>query len=97
MVSTLAGLAGSLGSADGTNEQARFNRPSAVAVDYDGDLFVTDDYNRTIRKITHVGNRLGGEHESWADWSAGSDDGTNVEARFKGPQAVAMDAAAGFT
>ena len=56
VVSTLAGLAGTLGSADGTNDQARFNRPSAVAVDNAGNLFVTDNYNDTIRKLTPVGS-----------------------------------------
>jgi glucose/arabinose dehydrogenase len=52
VVTTLAGAAGSYGSADGRGPLARFNRPVGVAVDGDGNLYVTDRQNHTIRKIT---------------------------------------------
>jgi sugar lactone lactonase YvrE len=91
VVSTLAGLAGTLGSADGTNDQARFDRPSAVAVDNAGNLFVTDNYNQTIRQITPVGTNWVVSTVAGLAGSAGSDDGTNSQARFKGPQAIAVD------
>ena len=49
---TRAGLAGSTGSTDGTASLARFNRPSGVAVDSAGNVYVADTYNHTIRKMT---------------------------------------------
>ena len=91
VVSTLAGLPGTLGSADGTNDQARFNRPSAVAVDDAGSLFVTDLYNQTIRKLTHVGTNWVVSTIAGLAGAKGSDDGTNSEARFYDPQAVTLD------
>src|ERR1017187_8696609 len=53
--STLAGLPGSAGSADGTNSDARFNIPSGVAVDSAGNVYVVDSQNDTIRKVTPAG------------------------------------------
>ena len=54
-VTTLAGTAGIFGSADGTNAVARFNRPTGLAIDNAGNLFVTDLFNHTIRKVTSAG------------------------------------------
>src|SRR6266850_1679141 len=54
-VTTIAGQAGTPGSANGTNSQARFNNPISVAVDTNGILYVSDRGNRTIRKITQSG------------------------------------------
>ena len=59
LVSTLAGLAGNFGGADGSNSKARFNRPTAIAVDGATNLFVADSFNHTIRKITPAGR---GDH-----------------------------------
>ena len=50
VVTTLAGLAGSYGGADGTGSGARFNYPSGVAVDSAGNVYVADTYNNTIRR-----------------------------------------------
>src|SRR5437667_439586 len=41
-VTTLAGSAGQIGSADGTGSVARFFRPFGVAVDSAGDVYVAD-------------------------------------------------------
>ena len=91
VVTTLAGLVGTLGSADGTNDQARFNRPSAVAVDNAGHLFVTDNYNQTIRQITPVGTNWVVSTVAGLAGVKGSGDGTNSLALFNGPQAIAVD------
>jgi len=50
-VTTLAGLAGESGSADGSASAARFYYPAGVASDKAGNLFVADASNHTIRKI----------------------------------------------
>ncbi|MEI9963004.1 MAG: hypothetical protein WDM76_18370 [Limisphaerales bacterium] len=55
LVTTIAGLPGNVGSADGTGPAARFRGPSSVAVDTNGNLYVSDNGNNTIRKLTPGG------------------------------------------
>ncbi|HEX2688525.1 MAG TPA: alkaline phosphatase PhoX, partial [Kofleriaceae bacterium] len=55
VVMTLAGNAGMSGSADGTGTAARFGNPTGVAVDNDGNVYVADQSNYTIRKVTATG------------------------------------------
>ncbi|MHB8520044.1 MAG: NHL repeat-containing protein [Limisphaerales bacterium] len=88
VVTTLAGVAGYGGSADGTGSAARFNSPSSVAVDSAGNVFVADSGNETIRKVTPAGvvTTVAG----LAGFS-GSTDGTGSAARFYGPSGVAVD------
>ncbi|HEX9171031.1 MAG TPA: hypothetical protein VF861_00050 [Telluria sp.] len=50
-VTTLAGMAPECGSADATGAAARLCRPAGIAIDDDGDLYVTDTGNSTIRRI----------------------------------------------
>ncbi len=87
-VSTLAGSAGSSGSADGTGSAARFSNPHSVAIDGSGNIFVSDAGNHTIRKITAAGSVT---TFAGAVGSTGSSDGTGGTARFKNPQGVAFD------
>ena len=51
VVTTLAGLAGSAGSANGTGSGARFNGLSRVAVDGIGNVYLADEYNHTIQSL----------------------------------------------
>jgi sugar lactone lactonase YvrE len=90
VVSTLAGLAGSSGSADGTGNAARFSFPTGVAVDSAGNVYVADDGNNTIRKITPCGDvsTLAG-----LAGSTGTADGTGSAARFSQPFGVTVDGA----
>jgi len=89
-VTTLAGSACLIGSADGTGAAARFNNPVGVATDSSGNLFVADRYNDTIRKITPAGvvTTLAGSATV-----SGSADGTGSAARFSSPYGVATDSA----
>ena len=51
IVTTIAGAGRSSPARDGTNT-AQFNNPSGVAVDTNGNVYVADQYNDTIRKLT---------------------------------------------
>lgn len=51
----VTGALGGQGSADGVGDQARFYRPSSVAVTRDGSVYVADQGNSTIRKIAPNG------------------------------------------
>jgi hypothetical protein len=99
VVTTLAGLAGYGGSADGTGSAARFRYPKGVAVDSAGNVYVADTSNSTIRKVTP-----GGVVTTLAGWDSffgfgngecygGTADGTGSAARFLWPGGVAMDSA----
>jgi sugar lactone lactonase YvrE len=55
VVTTLAGTAGSHGSADGRGTSASFYSPTGVAVDRSGNVYVADVDNYSIRKITATG------------------------------------------
>jgi sugar lactone lactonase YvrE len=49
VVTTLAGTAGVTGTADGTGPAAKFNSPRGIAVDSNGNLYVADAGNYTVR------------------------------------------------
>ena len=89
LVTTLAGLAGTIGNRDGAGSRARFAYPTAVATDLATNLYVTDTGNNTIRKITPAGivTTLAG----MAGAVGNSTDGTGGEARFFTPWGVAVD------
>jgi sugar lactone lactonase YvrE len=86
-VTTLAGLAGDFGAADGTSSKARFNRPAGITVDSATNLFVADSLNHTIRKITPSGtvSTIVGLAGVW-----GSSDDTNNAARFYLPEGISI-------
>jgi len=90
VVTTLAGAPGISGSTDGTGAAARFYRPDGLAIDNAGNLYVADNYNHTIRKVTAAGvvTTLAG-----APGISGSTDGTGAAARFYLPTGVAVDSA----
>ena len=86
---TIAGLAG--GSTDGTNTSALFYRPRGVAADTNGNLYVADSGNYTIRKITPSGSNWVVTTIAGQAGSPGYADGTNSDARFYQPYGIAVD------
>jgi sugar lactone lactonase YvrE len=93
VVTTIAGVAGSAGSADGTNTAARFNLPTNMTLDSFGNIYFGDGKNRTIRKLSPVGlNWVSSTIAGLAGYS-GSADGTNSSARFDNISGIAIDPA----
>ncbi|WP_028982467.1 T9SS type A sorting domain-containing protein [Sporocytophaga myxococcoides] len=83
-------FAGSLdyGNVDGVGGSAKFNQPYSAVFDKNGNLFVTDEFNHQIRKITpqglvtvFAGNGV-----------AGFADGTGTAASFNMPMGIDIDA-----
>jgi hypothetical protein len=88
VVTTLAGSAGSSGNTDGTGSTARFYQPAGVAVDTAGNVFVTDNGNHTIRKVTSAGVV---STEAGLAGNPGSNNGLGSAARFYYPRGVTVD------
>jgi sugar lactone lactonase YvrE len=84
-VSTLAGLAGSSGSLDGTGGVARFSTPTAIAIGPDGDLYVAEQGSHLIRRVTSAGvvTTYAGSTQGYADGAPGA-------AQFSAPDAIVV-------
>jgi hypothetical protein len=91
VVTTLAGLAGVSGFADGTNSFARFHDPDCAAVDSASNLYVADALNYAIRKVTPVGTNWVVTTLAGKVGHAGEVDGTNEAALFDVPVSTALD------
>jgi sugar lactone lactonase YvrE len=88
VVSTLAGLAGTAGHADGVGTNAQFNGPAGVAVDAAGNVFVADTYNYTVRRVASDGTvtTIAG-----APGQYGYQDGAGTNALFDLASGIAVD------
>src|SRR5581483_9068892 len=86
-VTTFAGESGKIGNADGAGSLARFWQPCGIATDNSGNLFVSDTWNNTIRKITPAGvvTTIAG-----LAGNPGNVDGVGADARFDQPQGLAV-------
>lgn len=86
-------LAGSVvgGSADGTGTAARFKTPTSITTDAVGNLYVTDNSNNKIRKITPTGvvTTFAGSG------IAAEIDGTGASAAFNAPIGITISATTG--
>ncbi len=73
---------------DGVGRKAKFNRPSKIAVDNNGNLYVSDELNNRIRKISPDGmvTTLAGSGKAGAE-----DNVTGTKASFNGPSGIAVD------
>ncbi len=89
--STLAGVAGTQGTNDGTNSSARFYFPTALVVDNKSNLYVADSGRYTIRRIAPSGTNWITTTIAGLANSPGTADGTNSGIRFSYPIGMAAD------
>lgn len=84
----LAGSANEYGAADGAGAQARFHEPFGVAIDGAGNVYASDFYNQTIRRIAPDGqvSTFAGAVDLY-----GRVDGQGENARFGYPTGLAFD------
>jgi len=86
IVSTYAGT-GAAGNRNGIGDSAQFDSPAAVAVDGNGNVYVADEGNRMIRKITR--NRV--VSTVAGNGIFGYVDGPGATAEFSNPEYIASD------
>ena len=86
VVTMLAG-SGTFGYADGPGAGAQFNHPKGLAVDEEGNVYVADESNHRIRKVSPAGevSTVAG------NGSAGFANGQGTAAQFNAPYDVALD------
>ncbi|HZZ17991.1 MAG TPA: protease pro-enzyme activation domain-containing protein [Opitutaceae bacterium] len=86
VVTTIAG-SGASGSADGTGISASFNDLTGIAVDSSGNVYVADNGNNEVRKMTPAGvvTTLAGST------TGGSAGGSGSAASFEGPAGLGVD------
>lgn len=89
-MTTIAGLAGTSSSSDGTGTSARFTEPFALVVDSSGNIFVADTSNNLIRKLTISGG-VAIVTAFAGGGGSGSSDGTGTAAKFSEPRGITID------
>jgi len=88
-VATLVAGSTLSGNTDGTAASAAFNSPCGITVGAEGNLYIADSYNNTIRKIT----REGVVTTFAGNGTPALQDGNGNGARFSYPVGIASDAA----
>jgi len=88
LVTILTGTALVKGTKDGTAASIQFNHLKGVATDSNGNLYVADERDHTVRQITPAGvvSTLAG-----TSGHAGSNDGIGATASFNRPKGIATD------
>lgn len=84
-VTTVAG-SGERGFADGQGSKALFASPRGLAIDWTGDIYVTDYYNNRVRRVT----RQGAVSTVAGGMTKGFNDGTATAAVFAEPLGVTV-------
>lgn len=87
VVTTFAGTAGVAGTTDATGTAANFRNPSDIVADADGNLYVADNGNHALRKITPdaVVSTVAG-----TTGTRGGADGTGTAATFDFPGGICL-------
>src|SRR5947207_11537964 len=85
VVGTVASGPGEAGSNDGIGNAANLNAPFGITVARDGNIYVADTGNHTIRRVTPAGvvTTIAGHAGE-----PGSADGDGIAARFAGPVGI---------
>jgi RHS repeat-associated protein len=89
IVTTVAGD-GAPGLRDGPSAQARFSAPGGIAIDAQGNLYISDTGNSAVRFISANGD----VRTIAGDGTAGSDD--SPRPRFNGPAGILFDGTSGY-
>jgi gliding motility-associated-like protein len=86
-VTTVAGIVGSAGLVNGGTSVSKFNAPSGIAIDQEGNLFIADAGNNVIREISSFGivSTFAGTG------SMGSANGSAIGSSFNNPLAITID------
>lgn len=95
-VTTIAGAPGQMDVVDGVGSSARFVFPDGIAVEGNGDLFVTDPWSATIRQVT-AGGVVTTYAGAWSYQPSLTDGPRTGAARFVQPLSVDLDGAGGIT
>lgn len=93
VVTTIAGQSGVYGTNDGTGTNALFLLPAGVALDKATNLYVADQGNMTIRKMTPSGSNWTVSTIAGQPGAPGTNNGTGSAAQFHNPLALAVDSA----
>ena len=89
VVTTLAGIPGNSGTADGPAATAQFNAPLALLIATGGTIYVADTGNHCLRTLNPVTGTVGTFAGRPGVW--GTNDATGTNALFNGPVALAQD------
>jgi sugar lactone lactonase YvrE len=90
-VTTLAGRAGTFGTASGSLASSTFSLPAGLVIDKNDDIYMVERGGSDLRTISLAGKTV--TPLAGMPGSYGSLDGTGAGAAFKGPQGLALDAA----
>ncbi|MBI6545322.1 MAG: hypothetical protein HY692_00920, partial [Cyanobacteria bacterium NC_groundwater_1444_Ag_S-0.65um_54_12] len=87
MVSTAAGKPGEQIYRNGRGAYARFGTPESIAVDFEGNMFITDPYSKRIRRLSPEGSvfLVAGSGQD------GVVDGPGPQAQFHNPSYLTVD------
>ena len=91
VVTTLAGVAGQIGTTDGYGSGALFAAPYGIAVDANDDLFITDNGGQTLRELTPPSASV--VTIAGIPAQAGAVDGNGLSAQFNHPSGIVLNSA----